>query len=121
MRNVLFEQVDIVRARDGIDLMHWDGAGEWSNITVRDLRVERCERRSITATVREGGSIRNVRFERIAFADARPGFLRGQGASNGIEGVVFTGLVMGGRPVTSLEAAGIAPNRFVSRVEFETP
>lgn len=119
MRNILFDQVDIVRTRDGIDLMHWDGAGEWADIIFRDIRVEQCERRSITATVREGGTIRGVRFERIAFADARPGFLRGKDAAHRIEDLLFSGLVMGGQPVKTLEAAGIKTNTFVGSVLFE--
>jgi polygalacturonase len=121
MRNVLFEQVDIVRTRDGIDLMHWDGAGEWSDITFRDVRVEQCERRSITATVREGGSIRDVRFDRISFSQARPGFLRGENAANRIEGVTFTDLVMGGERIASLSASGIKANEFVGDIQFLDP
>lgn len=121
MRNVLFEQVDIVRTRDGIDLMHWDGAGAWSDIVFRNVRVEQCERRSLTATVREGGSIRAVRFERITFAQARPGFLRGKDAASGIEGVIFSDLMMGGQRVTGLATSGIQTNQFVRGVQFLQP
>jgi len=121
MRNVLFEQVDIVRTRDGIDLMHWNGAGAWSDITFRDVRVEECERRSITATVREGGSIRGVRFERIGFAQARPGFLRGKDAASRIEGVAFSNVFMGGERVTGLAASGIQANQFVGGIVFPEP
>lgn len=121
MRNVLFEQVDIVRTRDGIDLMHWDGTGEWSDIVFRDVRVEQCERRSITATVREGGSIRGVRFERIRFDQARPGFLRGKDAANRIEGVTFANVFMGGEQVTGLSATGIDANKYATGIVFPDP
>ncbi len=121
MRNVLFEQVDIVRTRDGIDLMHWDGAGEWSDIVFRDVRVEQCERRSITATVREGGGIRRVRFERILFAQERPGFLRAKDAASRIEGVTFSNVFMGGKRVTGLAASGIQANPFTAGIVFLEP
>ena len=121
MRNVLFEQVDIVRTRDGIDLMHWDGAGEWSGLVFRDVRVEQCDRRSLTATVREGGSIRGVRFERIDFAQARPGFLRGKDAANRIDGITFSDVFMGGKRVADLAASGIQTNAFVRGLVFIEP
>lgn len=121
MRNVLFEQVDIVQTRDGIDLMHWDGAGAWSDITFRDVRVEQCDRRSITATVRAGGSIRGVHFERIHFEQARPGFLRGQNAASRIEGVTFSEVYLGGERVTGLSPSGIQANAFVGGVLFPEP
>ncbi len=119
MRRIRFEDVDIVRTRDGIDLMHWDGTGAWEDITFKNIHVENCERRSISATVREAGSICGVRFENISFAEARPGFLRDKDPQQRIEGVVFSGLRIAGEPVTTLEAAGITTNKFVSPVTFE--
>lgn len=121
MRNVRFEDVDIVQTRDGIDLMHWDGDGDWSDIEFSDVRVEKCERRSITATIREGGSIRAVRFERIHFAQARPGFLRGKDGTNRIEDVTFSSIFMGGDRVTNLAEAGIQANSYTAGVKLELP
>jgi hypothetical protein len=118
MRNVLFDQVDIVKTRDGIDLMYWDGTGEWSQIVVRDVRVEECERRSITATVRDGGSMKDVRFERVSFAEMRPGFLRGKDSDNTIDGIVFSDLMIGGQQITDLENSGIEANKFTCGITF---
>jgi polygalacturonase len=119
MRRIRFEDVDIVQTRDGIDLMHWDGFGAWEDILFRNIRVEKCERRSLTATVREGGGIHGVLFENVRFDELRPGFMRGKDAAHRIEGVVFSGLRIGGELVTSLEAAGLTTNKFVSPVTFD--
>jgi hypothetical protein len=119
MRRIRFEDIDIVKTRDGIDLMHWNGGGAWEEITFKNIRVENCERRSICATVREAGSISGVRFENISFAEARPGFLKGKDPQQRIAGVVFSGLSIAGQPVSTLEAAGITANLFVSPVLFE--
>lgn len=120
MRRIRFEDVDIVQTRDGIDLMHWDGFGAWQDISFKGIRVESCERRSVSATVREGGSIAGVRFEDVQFAEARPGFFRGKDATQCIDGIVIKNLRIAGRPVITLKEAGIATNAFTRRIRFAT-
>ena len=118
MRKVLFEQVDVVQTRDGMDLMHQDGFGEWSDIIFRDVRVEKCGRNGIMGSIRDGGNIRNVRFEDVIFQEARPGFLLGKNATNRIEGVIFSNLVMGGKLVTNLDQSGIEINGSAGKIRF---
>lgn len=120
MKNVLFEDIDVVQTRDGIDLMHKDGSGDWKNITFRDIRVERCSGNSIMASISGGGTIHGVRFQQISFADVRPGYLRGKSASSSIKDVSFSQVTMGGRLVEDLKSANISVNPFVYEISFST-
>ena len=52
----------------------------------------------------------------ISFAEPRPGFLRGKDDANRIEDVVFAGLNIAGRPVSSPQEAGIQINSHTRNV-----
>lgn len=117
--NVLFENVDVVETRDGIDLMHWNGNGKWSNITFRNIRIERCNRRSITATVREGGSISSVTFQKIFFPEKLQGWLRGKDSQSVISNVSFSDMFIGGQKITDLEQFNITPNKYTTDITFK--
>lgn len=119
LARVRFEEIDIVESRDAIELMHGTGSGDWSDITFREVRVERCGRNGISILLQGGGSLRNVRFEEVRFAARRPGFIRGGGPGLPVQSVTFAGLMIEGHPATDAASAGIRLGPHVSEIRFE--
>lgn len=119
MKRIRFEEVDVVHARDAVDVMHGEGEGNWSDIVFRDIRVEDCGRNSLAMHLLGGGSLRDVRFEDVYFAKVRPGFISGFDPGHQVEDVVFAGLEMAGRCIVDGETAGIRVGPFAAEIRFE--
>jgi polygalacturonase len=119
MDRVRFEEVDVVRARDAMDIMHGEGSGEWTDITFREIRVEKWVRQGIALQLFGGGSLKGVRFENLSFATPIRGVMNGFSAAHRVSDITMAGLAVEGRPALNAAAAGIEVGPFVEDLRFD--
>ncbi len=126
MSDILFEDNDIVECDRGLALYCYDGAS-FENIRFVNNRIERNfpdnQRKAIHFQIlnRSGkGYIRNVLIKDCAFGIRFPNgaSMGGLDAEHCIDGVVFDGVTVAGKPVRSLSDLGMAEPRFVKNVEI---
>nr|WP_321412125.1 glycosyl hydrolase family 28 protein [uncultured Carboxylicivirga sp.] len=126
MYDIWFNNIDVLNARYGIDLLHQDGTGEWNDIHFRDIRVENLsyftpsEPRPIVASVEDGGKVTNVEITNCSFDSWGTNNSRFVGHKYGtISNVIFTNLKIGDELMYSAEQANLDKNIFTGNVFFQ--
>jgi hypothetical protein len=126
MRNILFENIDVIGSDRALALYANDGALfediRWVNIRV-EKNVHDSQRRAIQFRIsnRYGKSnIRNLLIKDVVFYEEFPNTsdINGLDENHTIEGIVFDNVTKAGRRVQSLEDFPIRINEFVKDIQF---
>jgi hypothetical protein len=99
------------------------------NITFEDIRVEHIrdaggrlidvQFKHYQPSPLDGRAIQNLVFRKISYDGPKDSFLEGKGPDRMIQGVVFEGLKINGKPVLKAEDGPIVIGKFVTGVEFK--
>ena len=126
MRNILFEDNDVIECDRGLALYCNDGAS-FENIRFVNNRIERnfpdSQRRIIQFSIgnRSGkGQIRNVLIKNCIFYENFPNgsILKGLDDEHTINGLVFDNVTIKGKKMTSLQDLGIKETQFVKNIKI---
>ena len=124
MRDILFENNDVLECDRGLALYCNDGA-TFENIRFVNNRIERnfpdAQRRAIYFAIgnRSGkGQIKKVLIKDCRFYEKFPNgsTIKGLDNEHQIDGIVFDGVTIAGRKMTSLSDLGIAETPFVKNI-----
>lgn len=120
MYDIRFENIDVVKTRDGLDLKHNDGSGRWSDLHVIDLRVDECTGQPIKMSIGEGGTIDNVEVTR--YTCRTPGsensYIRGLDKNRKISNVNFTDTYIDGKLILNSADGKIDINGYAENIRF---
>ncbi|HEY3322634.1 MAG TPA: glycosyl hydrolase family 28 protein [Planctomycetota bacterium] len=99
------------------------------NITFDDVRVEHIrdaggrlidvQFKHYQPSTVDGRGIQNITFRKIVYNGPKDSLLEGKGPDRMIQGVVFEGLKINGKPVLKAEDGSIVIGKFVSGIEFK--
>ena len=127
MRNILFEDNDVIECDRGLALYCNDGA-TFENISFVNNRIERnfpdSQRRAIQFSIgnRSGeGQIKNVLIKECNFLEKFPNgsTMKGLDEEHLIEGVTFENVTVKGKKMTSLQDLGIEETPFVKNIKIK--
>lgn len=127
MRNILFENNDVVECDRGLALYCNDGA-VFENVRFVNNRIERnfpdSQRKAIHFSIKDrygAGYIRNVLVKDCHFLEAFPkgGAIDGLDGEHCIDGIVFDNVTVEGKKVQTSADLGIKEMKFVKNVTFK--
>lgn len=127
MRNILFENNDVVECDRGLALYCNDGA-VFENVRFVNNRIERnfpdSQRKAIHFSIKDrngAGYIRNILVKDCHFLEAFPkgSAMDGLDDEHCIDGIVFENVTVGGKKVLEPAGLGIAKMKFVKNVTFK--
>jgi hypothetical protein len=135
LEDLVFRDLDILES-DEPNSGFWGamsiGCGDRNtcrDIVFEDVRVERIREaggrlidvqyKHFPPSTVDGRAIRNLTFRRIAYDGPKGSILEGKGPDRTVEGVLFEGLRINGRPVLRAEDGGIVVGKFVTGVVFK--
>ncbi|HEY4786360.1 MAG TPA: glycosyl hydrolase family 28 protein, partial [Bacteroidales bacterium] len=127
MKNILFENNDVIESDRGMALYCSDGA-VLDSIRFVNNRFERnfpdSQKKGIHFVIKNrsgAGEIRNVLVKDCTFLESfpKPSELTGLDKDHTITNVLFDHLIIAGKICTTLEEAGIKTNEFTNRIELK--
>jgi hypothetical protein len=127
MRNILFEDNDVIECDRGLALYCNDGA-TFENIRFVNNRVERnfpdSQRRAVHFSIsnRGGkGQINNVLIKNCIFYEKFPNgsVMKGLNDKHTINGVVFNNVIVNGKKMNSLQDIGITETPYVKNIQIK--
>ena len=132
--DIWFQNIEVLQARNGIAIQHYQGKAtmeniHFVNIHVEDLVFKAHKPYPIRMQITSGGKVKNVEVRNVTFksfgdGDSPDGYngqdsiIAGKSDACMIENVAFTNLKIAGKLILDRESGHIAINEFVSGVTF---